>query len=264
MLMSVDLGDVLRRQIIERVRDAGLIGKRVLPLVLLLVLRVGEGGGGNTAQTAPPVNLPERLESYLSATVRPTRDERDQLLTGGPVTKFLEADPSQEVAIFGAIWIEAPMRRYADAVFDIETLERGGGFKLTRRISSPPSLEDFANLRLTTGDVGALRRCRVGNCQLKLGSEAIESLRRGVDWTGPSAKPDAEALFRAFAHKYVTAYQERGNAALTVYRDKSQPVSVAAEFAAIVDRMPSLTPRTPVGTCHGRRQARCCLAPDTH
>ena len=229
--------------IVEPVRAAGLIGMgRIAPLVLLLVLPIGEVGG-HASRAAPPVSLPERLESYLATTVRPTREERDHLLAGGPITKFLEADPSHEVAVFGAIWIDAPMRRYAEAVIDIETLERGGAFLVTRRIHMPPSLQDFADLQLPAADVAELEHCRVGDCQLKLGSEAIELLRTGIDWSGPSPKPDADALFRAFTHEYLIAYYERGNAALAVYRDKSRPVSVAAEFATIVDRMPPLTHR---------------------
>ena len=68
------------------------------------------------AAAQPASQLPERLENYLASTVRPSRAERTQLLRGSPITKFLEADPSQEVAIFGAVWIDAPMQRYADAV----------------------------------------------------------------------------------------------------------------------------------------------------
>lgn len=43
--------------------------------------------------------------------------------------------------MFGAIWINAPVRRYVEAVKDIENFERAGGFRMTKRISTVPRLE---------------------------------------------------------------------------------------------------------------------------
>ena len=55
-----------------------------------------------------PAALPERLEAYIASSVKLTAAQRSQLLAGQPVTQLLEADPSREVAIFGAVWIDAP------------------------------------------------------------------------------------------------------------------------------------------------------------
>ena len=74
--------------------------------------------------------FPLRLDSYFKKTVGLTEKEQQQLASGQPVTKLLDGDESKEVAVFGAIWINAPIRRYADAVRDIENFERGGGFKI--------------------------------------------------------------------------------------------------------------------------------------
>ena len=38
--------------------------------------------------------------------------------------------------MLGAIWIEAPSRRYVEAVKNTENFENGGGFKVTKRISA--------------------------------------------------------------------------------------------------------------------------------
>jgi len=193
----------------------------------------------------PPSALPERLERYLATAVRPSRAERAQLLRGNPITKFLDADPSQEVAIFGAVWIDAPRQRYADAVMEIETLERGGAFTKTRRIGKPPQAADFADLQLPADDVADLKNCRPGDCEVKVTADLLDTLRGGVDWSAPTAGARVQDLFRAFAHKYVLAYHERGDAALASYRDKSQPTSVAADVSALASR---LTPFSPAQT----------------
>lgn len=194
-----------------------------------------------TSQRAPAVRLPSKLDSYLTRIVRPSSGDRAILLGGEPITKLLDADESKEVAVFGAVWIAAPIRRYVEAVKDIENFERGGAFRVTKRISTPPRLEDFAELRLPDEDLSDLRTCRVGDCELKLGERPLLSLRAEVDWNSAEAPRVANTIMRRFAHQYVLGYLEGGNDRLAVYRDSSRPTFVGQEFAAMVGEMPSLT-----------------------
>jgi hypothetical protein len=191
--------------------------------------------------SAAPAPLPARLDAYLSRHVRLTPQQRAQLLAGQPVTRLLDADPSREVAVFGAVWIAAPPSRYVAAVKDIERFESGGNFLVTKRISPTPVIEDFAALRLPPDDLADLRTCRVGACELKLSEQALTRMRREIDWSKPTARADAEALGRRLALDYVKGYLEGGNARLAVYRDADRPTFVAQEFASMVDRLPPLT-----------------------
>lgn len=208
-----------------------------------LVAAVGAIAGATLlegAQTA--VNkLPQRLESYLSNVVRPTAAERKQLASGSPIAKLLDFDASKEVAVFGAVWIDAPISRYVQLVKDIENFERGGGFRVTKRISRPPRLEDFSQLHLSADDVADLRSCRVGACQIKLGQRGLDAFRTDVDWKAGGTQAAAEAVMRRLALDYVRGYLEGGNARLAVYRDNSRPTFVANEFRSMVDQMPELT-----------------------
>ena len=88
--------------------------------------------------------FPGRLDAYLKKTVRLTDQERSTLLSGAPVTKLLESDPATEVAVFGAVWVAAPPELYVKAVTDIENFEKGENFRITKKISDPPRLDDFA------------------------------------------------------------------------------------------------------------------------
>jgi hypothetical protein len=189
-----------------------------------------------TPQAPLAPGLPQRLEEYLATAVRPSRAERALLLQGSPITKFLESDPSQEVATFGAVWIDAPMQRYADAVMNIETIERGGAFTKTRRIGRPPGPADFADLQLPPDDIADLKGCRRGDCEVKVTAALLDALRASVEWSSPAASERVQSVFRAFALDYVRAYYDRGNAALATYHDKAQPTSVAADFAGLAGR----------------------------
>jgi hypothetical protein len=185
--------------------------------------------------------LPPRLADYVARHAKLTAAQQQQLLAGQPVTQLLDADPSQEVAVFGAVWIKAPVERYIAAVKDIERFESGANFLVTKRISSPPRIEDFAALKLPADDVADLRHCRVGACELKLSEAALAQARKEIDWSKASAQADAERLARRLALDYVTGYLAGGNARLATYRDSSRPTFVGQEFASMIDRIPSLT-----------------------
>jgi hypothetical protein len=209
---------------------------RVLPAALASLALAA-----TTIATSQTDGLPERLEGYLTDAVRLTANERARLTAGSPVIKLLDVDESKEVAVFGAVWINAPLHQYVEAVKDIERFERGGAYRVTKRISSPPRLEDFSQLHLPAEDVNDLRNCRVGKCEVKLGEQALHRFRTTVDWKAANARAAADALMRQLAFEYVTGYLEGGNERLAVYRDGSRPTFVAGEFRAMIDRMPELT-----------------------
>jgi hypothetical protein len=127
--------------------------------------------------------LPPRFERYLSAVVRLTAADRKRLLNGEPITKLLDSDASKEVAVFGAVWVGAAPSRYIDLVTDIENFERGGPFRVTKMISTPPQRADSTAVDLPADDVADLRSCRVGRCELKLGPSTMNlwQFRYGVE-----------------------------------------------------------------------------------
>jgi len=164
-------------------------------------------------------------------------------MKGGGVTRLIDTANASEIAVVGAVWIDAPRSRYVDAVNDIERFESGGAFKMTRRISATPTLQDFAELRLPDKDLEDLRTCRVGGCKIKLGETSIRKLQTDVNWSAPTALADANSLMQRMAFEYVAGYAEGGNGRLAVYRDSSRPTVVANEFHAIANRLPSLSAR---------------------
>ncbi|HEY3042480.1 MAG TPA: hypothetical protein VGJ39_00540 [Vicinamibacterales bacterium] len=195
---------------------------------------------GALVQPPRDISFPSLLNSYITTYVRLTPAERRSLLAGSSVTKLLDADPSKEVSVFGAVWIDALPGDYVRLVKDIERFERGGAFRMTKRISDPPQLADFAALHIPDDDLADLRTCKVGNCEIKLSAEALERIRKTIDWTKPTSKADAEAVIRQLAYEYVKGYVEGGNDRLAVYRDSARPTFIATEFRSMVDRMPEL------------------------
>ena len=220
----------------------GSAGPCVACVLIALVL---SGAAHIASAQSGRFRFPGLLESYLTNAVKLSTNERQRLIKGEPVTKMLEADQSKEVAVFGAVWISAPIHRYVEAIKDIESFERGGGFKVTKRISAPPRPEDFSALHLPAEDLDDLRYCRIGDCEVKLGEQALKRFRSEIDWRTPTARAAANALMQRLMFEYVTRYLDGGNEQLAIYRDNSRPTFVAHEFQTMVDQMPVLTTYMP-------------------
>ncbi len=188
-----------------------------------------------TASSTGSLELPPQLSGLVLATL--TSTEIAVLRTGQPVSKLLPSTVESEVGVMGATWINAPVEEYVQAVEDIEQFEKGGNFEVTKRISDPPDISDFAALQLRQEDIADLKKCRVGDCELKLGADAISRLRSKAHSSRSSGTENVRELFRQMALEQVVDYQRGGNAELEVYRDKHRPSSVATEFASIVNEM---------------------------
>ncbi len=191
--------------------------------------------------SAAALQFPQRLGEYITKFVKLTPAQQTQLASGQPVTKLLDSDPAKEVSVFGAVWVNASMSRYVDAMRDIEQFEKGPNFRVTKKISNPPRPEDFVQLTVPDEDVRDLKTCKVGACELKLNQETIERVRKEVNWSKPTARADVEKLARSIALEYVKGYLEGGNTRLAVYRDGDRPTFVSDEIASMIDRMPELT-----------------------
>jgi hypothetical protein len=138
------------------------------------------------------------------------------------------------------------MRRYLEAVTDIENFERGGAFRITKKLSSPPRVEDFAQLQLPADDIRDLRACRVGSCEVKLSEEGVRRVQSEINWNGADVPAQVNRLAQRIALEYVSGYLKGGNAELAVLRDRSRPTFVAQEFRSMVDAMPELTTYLPI------------------
>jgi hypothetical protein len=220
-------------------RSAGRIAACGLAVVLFAASH------GASTPIGAQSSLPPALASFLTGEAHASPADRDALLAGQPLVVLLDADASKEVAVLGAVWVNAAPAAYVQRVRNIEQFERGGAFRITKRISEPPSAGDFAALTISDEDFADLKACRVGDCALKLDADGVEALRATVDWRAPTAKADATALFRRFALQYVNGYREGGNARLGVHRDKDRPTFVGNEFRSMIDRLPRLAAELP-------------------
>jgi hypothetical protein len=135
------------------------------------------------------VNNLLRQERFSAADLR-------ALDAGEAVVKTLDTPVRQELAHFGAVYIDAPADRFVDRFVDIERFERGPGIPQIGRFGSPPQLADLASLTLPAKDVTALATCHPGDCDVKLSTAAMTRFRNQVDWSSPNAAKRAHEIAR--------------------------------------------------------------------
>jgi hypothetical protein len=200
------------------------------------------------APAPPPSDIQPDLQAHLSGDLKFSPRDLSNLESGHVVTKSLPVSSSGEVAVAGATRVAARRLAFADRVRDITRFKSGPDVLEIGRFSTPPALEDLTPLTITHDDLD-LRNCRVGDCDVRLPSEAIARIRREIDWTAPDADARAAALYKRLLLDHVHAYLAGGGPGLIVeYDDDKRQVRPGEDFHGIVANSPilrGLVPRLP-------------------
>ena len=219
---------------------ARFIAATALAAVSLVPLSVASRAAG--AQPA----LPPALASFLTEEAHATPSEREALLAGNPLVKLLDADPSKEIAVLGAVWVNAPPRLYVEQVKNIEQFERGGGFRITKRISNPPSADDFAALTISDQDFEDLKDCKIGDCvaQARRGRRADAPRRSGLA-QAHGAKRTPLPFSAGWPFSTSTAIAKAAMPGWASIATGSIPPSSPTNSGSMIDRLPRLAAELP-------------------
>jgi hypothetical protein len=170
---------------------------------------------------------PERL---LADRFGFTPDEMARARSGQAVAKLLPQNDSSDVGVLAAVRINAQGSRLVAWLKDVAGFRKAAELGLSRRLSNPPQINDFADLSLDADELAALRACRPGNCDLQLGDKAIARFQAEVDWTSADAGRRANLLVRQLLLSYADAYLKGGDAALGAVHDEKNPRARVDEF----------------------------------
>jgi hypothetical protein len=166
-----------------------------------------------------------------------TDGDMQRVSGGGAAVKSLPSPERRETAVAGAIRIDVPLDFFVKRFRDIVAFKKSEMVLQIGRFSSPPALDDVASLTFDPQDLEAVRRCRVGNCALKLSAQTIERFRTTVDWNAANWRDQATVLGRRMLVELATKYLEHGDAALGPVADRRKTVDGAAEFRSLVGNL---------------------------
>ncbi|PIE36018.1 hypothetical protein CSA56_01760 [candidate division KSB3 bacterium] len=197
-----------------------------------------------TANTSPLAT--REPHQFLQTHLNFSEKDLVKMEDGKVVVKlFDEGDIENEVGVFGVVRVDTPKHVLLEQFRDIETFTESDVVKQIGKFSNPPRLEDLQPLTVGKNDQQDLKKCKPGDCKLKLNAAMMERFRSEIDWESPEHSEQVNALTRQMLFGYVTDYLQRGDAALGEYHDKDEPLQVAEAFQGIMDNSSFLAKYVP-------------------
>lgn len=155
--------------------------------------------------------------AFLWPAITVSAGDRARLHRGEVVVHVLPGRDG-EVGVFAATRLDAPADALVVWTRAIADLKKSPYVLAIRRFSDPPVLEDLDGLTLDEGDVEAIRRCKTGDCDVKLAAHEIQTLREAA---APGAGSTAvQQAFRRVVFQRVESYRAGGLAGLSPYADR--------------------------------------------
>jgi hypothetical protein len=183
-------------------------------------------------------------DRFLKTYVHLSDHDLQRMKAGTIVVKLLPTTITKEVAAAGVVRLNVPAEFFLREYRDTESFKKAPEVLQIKRLSSPPQLSDFQELRLPTNDLRDLSDCRAGECKIKLSAKMIQRLRREFDSDEPIDKA-ANRTFRELLVEYVSSYTELGNRTMITYVDKKAPQCSADEFMQLLGAFPFLEEYAP-------------------
>jgi hypothetical protein len=174
---------------------------------------------------APPFSLREFLERRLEI----GNDEWAAIQAGTPVVKIRKGGAPSETRLMGVVRIDGSPGELVERYRDIVAFESGTGVLQIGRFSEPSRVEDLASLTFDEEDVEDLKKCRPGDCSIKM-SEPMMNAFRAIDWKELDAVERANRLARTMIVEFLESYRSGGNQSLGVLHDKRKPLLVSRQF----------------------------------
>jgi hypothetical protein len=188
-----------------------------------------------TVITASGATTSAPAVTFLTAAFHLSPSEIERLGGDQVVTRTLDAKNRRELATLGIVRVRTSPSTYVERLADIASFKRTPDVLQIGRFGNPPQLQDVASLTLDEADLKRLRECRVDNCDVRLGVDGIERIRREIDWRASDAGAQASRLVRQLLVSYVARYRQSGQAAAMEYADREQRLNVGREFASLLD-----------------------------
>lgn len=180
-------------------------------------------------------SAPKRLREFLVDDARLTAAQLDALERGDVVVKTLPTGDQRDLSVMGLVRVDRPRDAVISALRAAGPASERTARRMMHVFATPATLSDVSALQLTKDDLDELARCRANACNFKLPAAGMMALNSIVNSKTADAAQRAEEYLRQRMVDYVTAYRQRGNAAMIVYDDLGSVQSGSAVDAMLRD-----------------------------
>jgi hypothetical protein len=184
------------------------------------------------AQEAPP-------RPFLRKVIQLDDAQLAAVEKGEVVTKLLPTTDKPEIAAFGVVKTAGTVDQLLKLARDVQKFRQVPQIPEMGYFSTPARIEDLKGLVHPPDDIAALKKCKPGSCDVKLGTKGLEMVSK-INWSAPDAEKQAVAIFNQAVVDYVTAYQKGGTDAMGNVLDKKQEKSRAQEYRTLLANSPYL------------------------
>lgn len=159
------------------------------------------------------------LDEFLTRGLRLSAQEVRTLDRGETIARVLPTGDSRDVAIFGAVQINASRAFFTERQRDVTRALKTATRTKVQRFSEPAVASDAQLIDISNDDLEELRDCRPNACTFKLPATDMQSFRAAMA-SGADAKARVTAFAASRMVEYVNDYRARGNAAMLVFDDR--------------------------------------------
>ena len=143
--------------------------------------------------SAQPAEPPPR--PFLRKVIQLDDQKLAAIDKGEVVTKQLPTTDKPEIAAFGVVKTAGTPDLLLRLAKDVRRFRQVPQIPEMGLFSNPPTLDDLKGLHHPPDDINALKRCKPGSCDVKLGTAALELMAK-VDWKAPDAEARATTIFK--------------------------------------------------------------------
>jgi hypothetical protein len=161
-----------------------------------------------------------------------------RLADGHTVTTVVKSDNDREILIMGAIRVGVSKNFFLERCRDLSGLRGKEGVLQISKCSAQPTRADFSELRFPEDDLKDLKKCKDGDCNVKIDEAGLRRVRGAAVEDGSHS--DINDIMQDVLFERARAYVEGGFEALPVYADKREPQSVAEAAESILGTSPHL------------------------
>src|SRR5258708_10212324 len=171
-------------------------GMRLLGCVVLA------GCGATVGVPLQGQQPPARLATFLHQRIGLDSARIASIERGDVIVKVLDTENQRDVAVFGIITVDVPRTFYVTRLQDFPNSLRAQTRPHFGIFSTPASLADVADATVPAHDVDDVRKCKPGDCRIKLPAADMQRLQTEIDSsaTGPGTQLTADGPRRLSSH----------------------------------------------------------------
>ena len=192
-----------------------------------------------TAAGPPGGDIDPEVRAVLTRDLGFSTSDLADVERGRIVKHSVDAPASGEIAVAGAVRVDAPKSAFVDRVRDIERFKKSPEILQIGKFSSPPALADLDRLTVDRDDFD-VRSCRVGDCGVRLPAATIRRFQEEIDPKSPDVQRRTADLFKRVLLDTVAAYESGGPGRILSYDDGPKAIKPQEEFEGILANERSL------------------------